>query len=274
VADPLPERVDGDARPAPRAALLRGRRPSKRWRYVGVFAEDVVACATVARIAGAPQWTWTIWDRRARTLSTATGFVRAPVRAGDDALRVRGGAGTRVDLELRVAAPPVTVTSPHGGAWIWTRKTPVHARGTILAAGRAIDVDAPGLVDDSVGFHARHTRWWWSAGAGTTPGGAAVWWNLVDGMHDAPRGSERTVWVDGVAREPGPATFGPDLAEVRGADGERLAFRAEAERARRDDLLVVASDLRQPMGTFSGTLPGDVALAAGVGVVERHEARW
>jgi hypothetical protein len=91
----------------------------------------------------------------------------------------------------------------------------------------------------------------------------------VTGVHDALRGSERTVWVSGAASEVPPATFAPELDAVG-----HLRFTAEAERARHDDVVVFASDYRQPFGTFSGTLPGGVELAEGFGVMERHAVRW
>jgi len=94
-------------------------------------------------------------------------------------------------------------------------------------------------------------------------------WNLVAGVHDAPRGSERTVWVDGEPHEVGPVAFAEGLDAV----GD-LRFAPEAERVRRDDLLVIASDYRQPFGTFTGTLPDGTELASGHGVMERHRARW
>jgi len=132
-------------------------------------------------------------------------------------------------------------------------------------------IDAPGLVDDSSGRHARDTAWEWCAGAGRTVDGRAVAWNLVAGVHDAQRGSERTVWVDGVAHEAEPVAFAPGLDAVGG-----LRFAAEAERARHDRVLfgLIESEYRQPFGTFGGTLPGGVELAGGFGVMERHRARW
>jgi uncharacterized protein DUF2804 len=94
-------------------------------------------------------------------------------------------------------------------------------------------------------------------------------WNLVAGVHDGSMHSERTVWVDGAAREVAPVDFGPGLDAV----GD-LRFEPEAERVRRDDLLLLASDYRQPFGTFAGTLPDGTELASGYGVMERHRARW
>lgn len=34
------------------------------------------------------------------------------------------------------------------------------------------------------------------------------------------------------------------------------------------------SSYAQPFGTFTGTLPGGVTLAEGLGVLERHDAVW
>jgi hypothetical protein len=59
-----------------------------------------------------------------------------------------------------------------------------------------------------------------------------------------------------------------------GADGSRLHFAPEMQRARRENLLLVRSEYRAPFGTFSGTLPGGTELAHGMGVVEHHRARW
>ena len=58
------------------------------------------------------------------------------------------------------------------------------------------------------------------------------------------------------------------------AEGSELRFEAEAQRNRRENLLLVRSEYRAPFGTFSGTLPGGVAIAHGLGVVEHHRARW
>ena len=109
------------------------------------------------------------------------------------------------------------------------------------------------------------------AGAGRTADGRAAVWNLVAGVHDAPVRSERTVWLDGVAEEPGPVRFAAGLDAVG-----RLRFAAEAGRSRHERLAfgLLESEYRQPFGAFSGTLPGGVALAAGQGVMERHRARW
>jgi hypothetical protein len=95
-----------------------------------------------------------------------------------------------------------------------------------------------------------------------------VAWNLVDGIHDAPEASERTVWVAGEPQEVGSVAF-DDLHAVGG-----LRFTVLATRARRENYLLIRSDYQQPFGTFSGALPGAGELREGWGVMERHEVFW
>jgi hypothetical protein len=236
----------------------RGGRPLKRWTWVGAFGPDVMLCAAVARIGPLRAAWWAVWDGSQfteRSLRRHGGIVVTPSRV------VVPGA-----LDLGVGpGEEVEVVSPHGAQYIWTRKRGgVRVRGTAL--GR--EVDAVGLVDESAGYHARRTSWWWSAGVGELSSREPVAWNLVDGVHDAAGASERTVWVAGVPREVGPVSFDG----LRGVDG--LRFTAEAVRARRDELLFVASDYEAPFGSFSGSVPGAGELRSGWGVMERHEARW
>ena len=163
-----------------------------------------------------------------------------------------------LDLAVEPGAPWAVRTGD-----IWTRKRPARVRG--VALGR--DVDLPGLVDESAGRH-RSMSWWWSAGAGELADGRAVTWNLVDGLHDGLHDSERAVWVDGVPSHVPPQRF-------HGLDGVGdLRFTAVATRARKENLLLVASDYEQPFGEFAGALPVGGELARGWGVMERHRVRW
>ena len=275
--DALPRRETGRAgphAPSDRLPLVRAGRPLKRWRYVGVFGADLLLCAGRVRVAGVPQVFWGVWDRRAGVLRERTRVGPAAlgraVLLPDDALRVRD-RGVRIDLALAPAGDVVEVTSRHGAAPIWTRKRPATARGTVMVDGLTVTIDAPALVDDSAGWHARRTAWDWCAGAGRDPEGRRLQWNLVAGIHDAPVRSERTVWVDGVAQEAGPVRFSSALDGVG-----PLRFHTEAERGRRDRIVfgLLESAYRQPFGAFSGALPGGIIVAEGRGVMERHRARW
>ena len=245
-------------------APLTGGRPLKRWRYVGVFGDELMACFGVVRIGVLPQAFWGVLD--GAELRERTRFWPGAVDLSDGVVRVRGVA----DLVVEPAGDPIEVTNRHGAQLIWTRKTPARVRGTL--AGRAVEL--PALVDESAGYHARLTEWEWAAGAGTDEQGRDIRWNLVTGIHDGATGSERRVWIDGVPHEVGPVAFSPALDEVGFTDGSALHFTALAERARSDNLGLFASDYRQPFGTVSGTLPGGIALVSGAGVMERHSARW
>jgi hypothetical protein len=263
--DALPRRgapPPGFPVPPARMRPWRDGRPLKRWRYVGLYGEDLMLCAASVRIAGLPQAFWATWDRR--DLRERTLFLPRAVRL-DGVVRFRGA-----DLTWEPDGEPMEVVSRHADSYIWTRKQPVRARGTV--GGRPVSLR--GLVDDSAGYHARQTRWRWCAGVGEGPAGEPLAWNLVAGVHDAAAASERTVWIHGAASEAGPVAFADDLSRVGGDDGTDLRFTAEARRARRDDLKLFASDYEQPFGTFSGTLPGGVEVARGWGVMERHEVRW
>ncbi len=222
---------------------LHGSRPLKRWRWVGIFDEAVMLCVGSARIGPVPVSWWAIWDRRTRTLMENTVRRPLPTPEGDE------GVG-------------VETISPHDGRPIWTRKTPATFSGTVAVGGRRYTFDgAPGLIDESAGYHARHTQWRWTAGVGTTGDGRPVAFNLCEGVHDAVAASERTVWVDGV-----PHHLPPD-------GGAGLAFTAEAARVHKENLLLLATDYVQPFGTFAGTLPVAGPIT-GYGVTERQSVRW
>ncbi|HEX5145939.1 MAG TPA: DUF2804 family protein, partial [Conexibacter sp.] len=188
--------------------------------------------------------------------------------------------GIELDLALEEVDGVETIC-PDDDAYTWTRKQGgVRAHGTLVLDGVVRELDAFALIDDSAGYHARRTAWRWSAGVGQAEDGRRVAWNLVAGLNDPPRESERTVWLGGVPAEVGPAAeFAVDLSSVTTDDGVALRFDAEAVRERRDNLLLVRSEYRQPFGTFAGWLPGPagrppLALAEAWGVMEQHTALW
>jgi hypothetical protein len=247
--------------PPGRMAPMRAGRPLKRWRYVGVYRPDVMLCIGDAHVAGIRQRWWAV-ALPDGTLVEGSGGVRAGL----------GGARPEVEVELQMReGDGVEVVSPHGRSWVWTRKqagVPVH--GHVRIAGDTFGLDGDhGFVDESAGYHARHTTWRWSAGIGRAVDGRAVAWNLVDGVHDTPVNSERTVWIDGVPEEVPPQEFAADLSRV----GE-LRFREWSARESNRNLIVMRNRYRQPFGEFSGNLPAGLELATGYGVMEEHDVLW
>jgi hypothetical protein len=293
----LPWRGPGGDRPElalpPDELPLLGpaRRLRKRWRYVGAFCEQFMLCAARVHVGPFGQTFWALLDRGSGELLERT--RRLGPRARGEVWSERSGAGrwqigtlhgeavTRIDsgafgAELRIGAGrwAESICANGEGGYVWTRKriTPIEC-DLRLPGGRRYRRGAWGIEDESAGYHPRHTTWSWSAGVGADRVGRPVGWNLVSGVNDPPERSERAVWLDGAVSEPGPVSF-EGLESIAFADGSRLAFSAEAERRASENLLIVRSEYRQPFGTFSGSLPGDLELAAGFGVMERHDAVW
>jgi hypothetical protein len=259
--------------PPARMPLFRGTRPRKRWRYVGYYGPEVMLCAADARIGPVPQRWWAV--------ALPGGELHERTTIGRDGVSVERGAvdverdGVRIHLTTEESGGVETASPTSAGHWIWTRKqAEVPARGFVEVNGRRHEIDGVAFIDESAGYHDRHTSWKWSAGNGLTSDGRAVSWNLVAGVHDAPTESERTVWVDGEPAEVGPVAFAPDLSQVTFAEGGSLEFTEWAAREEDMNLLLMRSRYRQPFGTFSGMLPGGIELAQGYGVMEEHDVYW
>lgn len=245
----------------------------KRWRYVAVFAPELMLCAARAQVGPFRQAFWVLWDRGERRR-----YDHTSLRPGSREVRMEG---ERVEIEARGARASlrlgegvaIEATCRSGPGWGWTRKRAgVPVRGVVEAGGRRWEVEALAVDDESAGYHRRRTSWLWSAGVGRAEDGRPLAWNLVEGINDPPRGSERAIWVGGEPFEPPPVSFrGLDAIEL--GDGAALAFDPECERSRSDNLLLLRSRYRLRFGAFSGSLEG-LPLAAGLGVMEEHDARW
>jgi hypothetical protein len=259
--------------PAPMPRWRAGR-PLKRWRYVGVYTPELMLCVGDARVGPVPQRFWAValpdGDLRERTT-----FGTGGVSVAGSAVRV-DAPGVRIDLALEESEGVETASSVNErGAYIWTRKqacVPVSGHVEIDGGRQAIDGDV-GFVDDSAGYHERHTTWRWSAGIGKAVDGRPLGWNLVTGLHDAVAASERTLWVDGETIETGPARFADDLSSIVIDGGGELRFEEWSRREHSTNALVMRSRYSQPFGSFSGTLPGGIQLADGYGVMETHDVR-
>jgi hypothetical protein len=245
----------------------RGR-PLKAWRYIGVYGPEVMLCLAQFRIGRARQAFWAVWDRAGERFYQRTALGRGGVRLepGRAQLLERGVTlGVVFDEQ-----PGVEAVCPSEEGYAWTRKqagVPVEVVLELEGERRAFASEA--VIDDTAAYYSRHTHWRWSAGVGRSVEGRHVAWNLVAGVNDPLRESERSVWLDGQPREPPPCTFADDLTRVDG-----LEFRAEASLERRQNLVLVRSRYRQPFGTFGGELPGGIRLAEGFGVMEEHDAWW
>ena len=120
---PGSDRPAGIPLPPGRMPLLRHGRMLKRWRYVGVYAADLMLCAGTARIGPVRQTWWAVWERDRDRLHERTRLRSGAVQLGDDHVRVRDG---KVEVDLRLFDAPgaaeVEVVTPDGRGYAWTRK--------------------------------------------------------------------------------------------------------------------------------------------------------
>lgn len=254
--------------------LWRNGRPRKRWRYVGVYCDRVMLCAARVQVGPFPQSFWAIWDRDRGEAHDHTRMIPGEVEIEGSKLAIEAGE-VRAEIELGAGGEAIESICPSGeSGYAWTRKRAgIEVSGSIEIGGRGWEVDgARGVEDHSAGYHRRRVEWLWSAGVGTARDGRELAWNLVTGINDPPKGSERAIWVDGRPSEPGPVIFA-GLESIGFADGSRLMFGAEAERSREDNMLLLRSRYRHRFGSFSGSL-GGIELAGGLGVMEAHSALW
>jgi hypothetical protein len=274
----LPWRGPGPGRPdlpLPPAAMpvLRGGRLRKRWRYLALYSPRLMVCAAAAQIGPLRQSFWQLWDGERDDLYGGTRSLPGggEVSVEGPLLRIES-AGLQARLRFGGGLPVEAVCPSGEGGYAWTRKRAgIPVTGTIETPKWRMDVDALGVDDESAGYHQRHTSWHWSAGVGRASDGRAVAWNLVAGINDPERDSERAIWVEGQPHEPGPARFdGLDAVEV---GGSRLRFEPRCERASDDNLLIFRSRYRHRFGVFAGSL-ADLELAEAAGVMEQHEAVW
>ena len=127
-------------------------------------------CVGQANVAGLPQRWWAVALPDGRIVERTT-ISRGGVAIGPDTVRVAARArdGTDVSIELELGdVAPVEVVSPHGDSYIWTAKrAPVPVHGEVRVGTELFSCHGEhGFIDDSAGYHARHTAWRWSAGVG------------------------------------------------------------------------------------------------------------
>lgn len=253
--------------------LFDNRQLRKRWRYVGVFADELMLCAARAEVGPLTQSFWVLLDRGTGQQGTHTALRPGSKEVTLDGPRLEiDGPGLRASLRLGEVAP-IQTTCPSGNAQAWTRKrVGMPIEGTVEVPGRRWEVKGRGVDDESAGHHQRHTSWRWSAGIGDSSDGRPVAWNLVEGINDPPQGSERAIWIDGEPAEPPPVRF-RGMEGIELPEGEGLEFTPESKHGKDDNFLVIRSRYRHSFGSFSGSL-GGVQLAEGLGVMEEHDALW
>jgi hypothetical protein len=274
-----PYRGDGTDRPSgvplppKRLSVFRAWQLRKRWHYVSFWSTELSFCAARASVGPLQEEYWGIWDRAAQQFRQGTHFFTRRVQLEPNRARVHDG-----DTEIDVTFEPCTsfeVYRPADRAYIWSHKDYCQAaRGTVRYGETKRAVSGVVFVDINAGYHERHTRWRWAAGAGLDQHHRLVAFNAITGLFDTPAHSERTIWIDGEAQETGPNTFADDLSTVSFTEGGTLRFQPEALIEHHDNFLLIRSDYYHWFGTYTGTLPGGIELREAHGVRERQDTLW
>lgn len=294
--------TEGPLREDPLAVGPRTGR-ARRWSYAAAASPDLALGAAIVElgfVAAAFVWCRTgsglhTWQRRSPLgLGVSVGSVPdTPARSTRGGSVVIGPGGSlRIDvptdagrlvagLDADGGSPVTLITGTPAGGWNATEKAAGYAVAGGLSLGGVEHVlDGGGWRDWTAGRQDRRTRWRWAAGAGRTTSGSAVGLNVSTGMN-ATEDGEDVVWWDGQ-----PAALPVDVLEPvdRPDGGWRLAgrgwaldFHTEEVRAADERLLLMESRYVQPVGRFTGTLPGPDGVPVPVelqGVTEIHEARW
>src|SRR3954447_11345290 len=136
----------------------RDGRPLKHWRYVGAYGPELMICAGDAHIGPLRQRFWAVATPDGRLRENTALFGSGGVRLAWPELAI-DAAGVRARLRVE-EGDAVETLSPHGESYIWTAKQGgVRVSGLVELDGRPLQFEARGVVDDSAGYHARHTVW-------------------------------------------------------------------------------------------------------------------
>lgn len=203
-------------------------------------------------------------------------------------VRVSGPGNIRVDLELRDIKHPLRLVSPAGySGWVFTRKSAGLAVDGEVRLGDVVwrcDESTRGSIDWSCGFMRRETAWNWACLAGVADHGVSVGLNLAAGVNETGM-TENALWLDGRRILLGPARFEFDRYQpgadwrVTTDDGRvDLSFVPAGARREKLNAWVIASNFRQFVGTFQGTVKDENGKKIPVnglrGLMEDHFARW
>src|SRR4051812_46452456 len=147
---------------------FRRGRPLKRWRYVGAYGREVMACVCDVRIAGVPQRWWAVAERGRPVLARTT--TRAGGVAMDGARATVAAGGVRIELEVDEDGGVETVHPSGRSGYVWTRKQAgVPRRGSVEIRGPRRRLHAPGGGGGTPGHHPRRATRRRGAGAARAP---------------------------------------------------------------------------------------------------------
>src|SRR5690554_2580410 len=222
--------------------------------------------------------------------SFTKGGVSMKIIAGVDGrtVTVTAPGNIQIDLELKHDKDPLRLVCPAGyNGWVFTRKSAgLAVEGEVRWGNRVwrCDESTRGSIDWSCGFMRRETAWNWASLAGQLQDGRSLGLNLAAGVNETGM-TENALWLEGKCHKLGAAQFHFDRYQSGGnwhvtTDDSRVDLHFEPAAARKEKLNagILASNFRQYVGTFNGTITDEsgnkVVVQNMKGLVEDHFARW
>ncbi|AOY88569.1 hypothetical protein BKP64_10545 [Marinobacter salinus] len=214
--------------------------------------------------------------------------LRITAGVGGRNITVSAPGGIRVDLELKGDNDPLRLVCPAGyNGWVFTRKSAgMSVEGEVRWNHRIwrCDENTRGTIDWTCGFMRRETAWNWACLAGKLADGRSLGLNLAAGVNETGM-TENALWLEGQCIRLGAARFVFDRYRPGGdwhvstEDGRvDLQFVPAGVRKEKLNVLVLASNFRQFVGTFRGHVTDEAGKKIPVeglrGLMEDHFARW
>jgi hypothetical protein len=142
-----------------------------------------------------------------------------------------------------------------------------------------------GTLDWGVGVWPYRSFWIWASFSHFLPDGRTIGLNAGDGIGNSPEVNDNAIILDGKVHKLSRIDFKYDNKEFKkpwlmaSTDGRlKLEFKPFFERVARTDVGILASEVHQMFGRYSGTLIADdgekIEVKDLIGWAEEHQARW
>jgi hypothetical protein len=202
------------------------------------------------------------------------------------------GGGISADLHMHCAAEheSMVIVIPFAlNRFYYNRKINcMPAEGSIVLGEEKIHLKPDaclGNFDWGRGIWPYASFWVWASASGFLPDRRTVGLNLGFGFGDTSRATENAVVLEGRIHKLSQVDFSYQPAdtsepwEMRSRDGRlQLSFHPFVERVAKTNLLLIASEVHQMFGQYSGWFVTDdgerIEIQGLVGFAEEHHARW
>ncbi len=289
----------------------------KRWQYLGVVDDNLVIGVAVIHLGYIGSAFAYVYRKDKKELTelnivdpaaSKTVYAESSIygysscRSGSKFVRIDNdiikGArevqvlskGPRINFEVpdssEIITPVVACVRNGVRGFNYTHKgAGLPAAGWVEIDGKKIELtkNALAVLDWTAGCAAHETYWNWASGAGRLDDGRITGINFAMGVNETGY-TENAFWVAGEPQKVDVVNFDYNFKnifepwKIQSMDGTvDLTFYPEGERKENQNYLLVASNFRQPFGSFNGVLRfrgEEIRISNLYGFVEEHHVKW